>query len=119
MAREDRAVKSLARPILGLLCLLATGRHARAESATSTIESRSMVSATLGHEISYQVYLPAGYVADGSHRYPVIYLLHGRGDKQTAWATVKPDLDGLIAEGCIPALIAVMPDAPSSRRAGR
>jgi enterochelin esterase-like enzyme len=48
----------------------------------------------------------------------VIYLLHGRGDKQAAWTTIKPDLDRLIVESRIPAVIAIMPDAPSSRRAG-
>ena len=36
----------------------------------------------------------------------------------TAWPTVKSDLDRLISAGRVPPIIAVMPDAPSSRRAG-
>jgi enterochelin esterase-like enzyme len=111
-------VKSILRPVLGLLCLLATGLSARTQPAAGTIESRNAPSFTLGREIAYQLYLPPGYAADGSVRYPVVYLLHGRGDKQAAWTTIKPDLDRLIAEGRIPAVIAIMPDAPSSRRAG-
>ncbi len=48
----------------------------------------------------------------------MVYLLHGRGDKLGAWATIAPDLDRLINAGRIPPVIAIMPDAPSSRRAG-
>jgi enterochelin esterase-like enzyme len=36
----------------------------------------------------------------------------------SAWTTIKPDLDQLIAAGRIPPVIAVMPDAPSNHRAG-
>ncbi len=104
--------------VLVLLSLLATGHGGRAAEQAGTVESRTFASAVLGHEISYQLYLPAGYVPDGSVRYPVLYLLHGRGDKMTAWTTIKPDLDRLIGEHRIPAVIAIMPDAPSSRRAG-
>jgi enterochelin esterase-like enzyme len=105
-------------PILALLGLLATGLPGWAAEPAGTIESRACASAVLGHGISYQLYLPPGYVADGSVRYPVLYLLHGRGDKMAAWTTIKPDLDRLIGEHRIPAVIAVMPDASSSRRAG-
>lgn len=108
-------MKSLSQPLLGLFCLLATALQG---ATAGTIESRTVPSAVLGHDISYQLYLPPGYQPEGSVRYPVIYLLHGRGDKQAAWTTIKPDLDRLIAEGRIPAVIAIMPDAPSSRRAG-
>lgn len=87
------------------------------QSAAGTIESCSVASPALRGDVSYQLYLPPGYVADGSVRYPVVYLLHGRGDKQAAWAIIKPDLDRLIGEGRIGPLIAVMPDAPWSRRA--
>jgi enterochelin esterase-like enzyme len=101
-----------------LLGFLLIGTMSGAEPAAGVIEPRRVPSATLGHEIEYQLYLPPGYATDGSVRYPVVYLLHGRGDKQAAWTTIKPDLDRLIAAGRIPAIIAIMPDAPSSRRAG-
>jgi enterochelin esterase-like enzyme len=64
----------------------------------------------------YNVYLPAGY-AETDRRYPVIYLLHGRGDDMHAWLNVKPALDQLIASGDIPPIIAIMPDVPSLERA--
>lgn len=89
-----------------------------AATDVGTIEPHVVASATLGHDINYNLYLPAGFKVDAALRYPVIYLLHGRGDKLAAWVTIKPDLDRLIAEGRIPAVIAVMPDAPSSKRAG-
>lgn len=111
-------MKSVFRPALGLLGLLAAGLPAGAAAGAGTITSHHAPSATLGRAIDYQLYLPPGYVADGSVRYPVIYLLHGRGDRQTAWATIKPDLDRLIGENHLPPLLAIMPDAPSSRRAG-
>ncbi len=80
--------------------------------------AKAFPSASLKQDLAYQLYLPPGYAGDGSVRYPVLYLLHGRGDKMAAWTTIKPDLDRLIREGRIPAVIAIMPDAPSSRRAG-
>ena len=106
------------RPILALLGLLAAVFPTHAAETAGRIESRTVASAALGHDISYELYLPPGYVADGSVRYPVLYLLHGRGDKMAAWTTMTPDLDRLIAEGRIPAVIAIMPDASSSKRAG-
>ncbi|MGW5193823.1 alpha/beta hydrolase-fold protein [Kribbella sp. NPDC004138] len=75
-----------------------------------------MRSATLGENINYNVYLPAGYDAS-AQRYPVIYLLHGRGDSMSAWTQVKSRLDQLIGGGEIPPAIAIMPDAPWSSRA--
>ena len=101
-------------------CLLAAGPAGRAAAPQSEgkIQAQSFPSAHLGKDLAYQLYLPPGYDATGTTRYPVVYLLHGRGDKMTAWRTIKPELDRLIGEGRIPPLIAVMPDAPSSRRAG-
>ncbi|MEO6246500.1 MAG: alpha/beta fold hydrolase [Opitutaceae bacterium] len=51
-------------------------------------------------------------------RFSVIYLLHGRGNSMEAWRTIAPDLDRMIEARQIPPVIAVMPDAPSSHRAG-
>ncbi|TDW66506.1 alpha/beta hydrolase-fold protein [Kribbella pratensis] len=80
------------------------------------IKSAAVRSATLGEDINYNVYLPAGYDAS-ARRYPVVYLLHGRGDSMSAWTQVKSRLDELIGVGEIPPTIAVMPDAPWSSRA--
>jgi enterochelin esterase-like enzyme len=96
------------------LVLVAAGSVSAA--AQGTISSKSFRSATLGEDIAYNVYLPSGY-ADSTSRYPVLYLLHGRGDSMSAWTRVQSELDSLIAAGDIPPLIAVMPDAPWSSRA--
>jgi len=92
--------------------------RASALQAEGTIQSHTISSIRPGRDISYQVYLPPEYEATGTKRFPVLYLLHGRGDKMSAWTTIKPELDRLIGNGRIPPVIAIMPDAPSSRRAG-
>jgi enterochelin esterase-like enzyme len=84
--------------------------------AAGTITGAEFHSATMGEDISYNVYLPAGYSSTAT-RYPVIYLLHGRGDSKSAWTQVKGKLDEMIADGTIPPTIAIMPDAPWSSRA--
>ena len=41
--------------------------------------------------------LPAGRLCRLGERYPVLYLLHGRGDSMSAWTQMKSTLDELIA----------------------
>ena len=89
-----------------------------ATESAGIIADGAFPSSAASGRTAYLVYLPAGYDAAASARFPVVYLLHGRGDAMSAWGAMKPDLDRLIAAGKIPALIALMPDAPSSRRAG-
>ena len=84
--------------------------------APGEIVSASFRSATLGEQLHYNVYLPAGYAAS-AERYPVLYLLHGRGDDRSAWTRMQGALDELIASGEIQPTIAIMPDAPWSSRA--
>lgn len=82
----------------------------------SQIINTDFESATLGRVYQYTVYLPAGY--DGAEAmYPVVYLLHGRGDTMSDWLNARSALDRMIAAGDLPALIAVLPDMPSSDRA--
>ncbi|ARJ06431.1 hypothetical protein GCM10010988_16770 [Cnuibacter physcomitrellae] len=75
-------------------------------------------SAAIGGPIDYTVYLPPGYDGSGQTRYPSAYLLHGRGDTQAAWQQMAPVLDQMIADGTVPPMIVVMPDAPWSNRGG-
>ena len=82
-----------------------------------TLTKAEFHSPALSRLYHYNIYLPAGYESSGM-RYPVIYLLHGRGDDMSAWTTIADDLDSLIAEGSVPPIIAVIPDFPSSERAG-
>jgi enterochelin esterase-like enzyme len=84
--------------------------------AEGSIATASFRSAALGEDVAYNVYLPPGY-AGSSERYPVLYLLHGRGDSMSAWVQMKGALDALIASGEIQPTIAIMPDAPWSSRA--
>lgn len=70
------------------------------------LEQRSFVSPAIG-PLEYTVLTPER--ADGP--LPIVYLLHGRGDSAESWAPVIDDLLSL-------PLIAVLPDAPWSDRAG-
>jgi len=80
------------------------------------IEEQRLSSSVLGRDVSYSLYLPADY--EGSVRsYPVVYLLHGYTDDHTAWVQfgeVNRYADKAIAEGIIPPMIIVMPDADST-----
>jgi S-formylglutathione hydrolase FrmB len=86
-----------------------TGREdaGRAAAGTSpTLETASFRSEALASLRSYRVLLPAGYAADTRRRYPVLYLLHGKGGDHNDWAD-----KGRLAErvGDAPLLV-VMPD---------
>ncbi|MBV6443191.1 MAG: hypothetical protein EPGJADBJ_04920 [Saprospiraceae bacterium] len=76
-------------------------------------ESLQVKSATLGKEVEYSIYLPSDYETS-NRRYPVLYLLHGYTDDETAWTQFgEANLiaDRLSQAGEIPSMIIVMPDA--------
>lgn len=106
---------------VSLLIVLHLGLAAEEAQAAgrspSRVEEMQFPSPALGRASPILVYLPTGY-DESAQRLAVVYLLHGRGDNLRSWLEVKPLLDDLIASGAVPPLIAVMPDAPSSRRAG-
>ena len=83
------------------------------DRAGSTIARVTYPSLALGWHDSYLVYLPPGYRAAGSVRYPVVYLLHG--DKQGARSFLRlglqHTLDRLISTHTIRPMIAVMLEA--------
>ncbi|HET6554672.1 MAG TPA: alpha/beta hydrolase-fold protein [Dyella sp.] len=69
-------------------------------------------SRVLGTARRMHVYLPPGY-AEGSRKYPVLYLFHGGGDDDDAWISIGRAnfiLDNLIAAGQASEMIVVMPD---------
>jgi enterochelin esterase-like enzyme len=105
----------LMRRLLGVSLALVLALGATAAEAGPARAGRfvagSAPSPALGADIAYNVYLPFGYERT-SQRYPVLYLLHGRGDSMAAWTRVKAELDRLIATGQIPPVLAVLPDAP-------
>ncbi|MCC9601366.1 hypothetical protein LOC67_12495 [Stieleria sp. JC731] len=58
------------------------------------------------------VYTPPSYHANPDRQYPVLFLLHGFGDDQTAWTEVgraNVIADNLIAEGKANEMLIVMP----------
>lgn len=93
----------------------ATNATTEASAAQGTVVTGTAPAGAAGAPVEYAAYLPAGY-EDGDDEYATIYLLHGRGDTMAAWQQVSADLDRLIADGDVPPLIAVMPDAPWSDR---
>jgi enterochelin esterase-like enzyme len=103
-------------PLIAAIFLLSALKPVRGQGAGSIVLRADFQSITLGRTYQYGIYLPAGYEDSGT-RYPVIYLLHGRGDAMDAWLNASDLLDQMIADGSIPPIIAVMPDMPSSERA--
>ncbi len=76
-------------------------------------ESLSVSSKILGKEVRYSIYLPAGY-EESSRRYPVLYLLHGYTDDETAWVQfgdVNTIYEQQLLKGEAVPMIIVMPDA--------
>lgn len=107
---------------IGGQCLLAFVFHAGAFIAFGgssaglhgkVIEGLSMDSRILQRAVDFAVYLPYGY--DQSQRnYPVVYLLHGFTDDESAWiqfGEIQAAADRAIREGAIPPMLIVMPDA--------
>jgi enterochelin esterase-like enzyme len=76
------------------------------------LEGLHYSSAILGRDVNYAVYLPPDY-AVSTRRYPVVYLLHGYTDDESAWiqfGEVNMAVDRAIAGREIPPLVIVMPD---------
>jgi S-formylglutathione hydrolase FrmB len=80
------------------------------DDAGSSIASITYPSAALGWRDRYLVYLPPGYRANATRRYPVLYLLHGEDQPGASFLRLglAPTLDRLIAKHQIQPLIAVM-----------
>lgn len=81
-------------------------------------DNLSMKSMILNSERKYAIYLPPDYVTS-QRTYPVLYLLHGRGNDQTSWiqlGEVKYITDKVISAGKCTPMIIVMPDANTKHR---
>jgi enterochelin esterase-like enzyme len=80
------------------------------------LEGLTMPSPVLGRDVKYAIYLPPDY-QEGTRCYPVVYLLHGYTDNETAWiqfGEVNMAADAAIASREIPPMIVVMPDAKAT-----
>lgn len=82
-----------------------------------TITERLIVeSNVLQHKVSYSVYLPPDY-STATRWYPVVYLLHGFTGCEIDWiqyGQIDRLANAAIADGTIPPMIIVMPDADST-----
>lgn len=71
-------------------------------------EHRSYQSAAMKTKVGYNIYLPPGYAdAGNTHRYPVIYWLHGRGCSESNDQFPASTVDAALRANTIPPLIFV------------
>ncbi|MBY0536289.1 MAG: esterase family protein [Chitinophagaceae bacterium] len=104
------------RKLVFLLGLFLIAAPTISQTTGKVIEELSVKSTILNHSVRYTIYLPADY-ASSERTYPVVYLLHGYTDDNTGWlqfGEVNRYADKAIAEGTIPPMIIVMPDADST-----
>ena len=81
-------------------------------------DNLSMKSSILNSDRKYAIYLPSDYETS-QRSYPVLYLLHGGGDDQTAWiqfGEVMHIADKAVNEGKCTPMVIVMPDANTGQR---
>ncbi len=77
------------------------------------LEGLQIESKILEERVNYAVYLPPGYESNERY-YPVVYLLHGYTDDESAWiqfGEIREAADRAIASREIAPMIIVMPDA--------
>lgn len=107
---------NLLRKFVSLFIGISIFQFAIAQPMGKVIQEKTVKSTILNRNVNYSLYLPADY--DRSERtYPVVYLLHGYTDDNTAWlqfGEINRYADKAIADGTIPPMIIVMPDADSS-----
>ena len=69
-------------------------------------------SAALKRTMAYVAYLPPGYDANSSTRYPALYMLHGGSGYVTEWVDygLLKSADTLMRDGTIAPMIVVLPE---------
>ncbi len=80
----------------------------------SRIVTDTIYSQVLKTKRAYTVYLPKNFEQEKTRKYPVLYLLHGMWENNSAWANqgrVKDVMDRLTASGEACEMIIVTPDA--------
>ena len=78
----------------------------------SRVEVRTLSSTALGRDMPYKVFLPPGYDATSSTRYPVLYMLHGLGGSYAEWEGLGlfETATDLMQRGQIEPMIIVTPE---------
>ena len=87
--------------------------HALHDVPHGTVHRHYYHSQVIGADRSFLVYTPASYVSDTDARFPVLFLLHGFGDDETAWTEVGRAhfiADNLMADSRAKPMIIVMPN---------
>ena len=81
----------------------------------TTVIPEHFYSSLLDRNTWYEVVLPPGY-AQGTQRYPVLYMLHGAMGGASEWLEVglHKAADSLWSEGELPPFIVVLPDGGNS-----
>ena len=96
-----------------LVSMMAFAANAQNSATGMVKEGLTFESKILKSKVGYAVYLPYG-ASQNQRRYPVVYLLHGYSDNETGWVQYG-EIDRImnegIANGTIPPMIIVMPDA--------
>ncbi len=103
------------RTLITLLCICCINL-AFTQNMGKVIEQETVKSSILNRDVTYSIYFPADY-SSSERTYPVVYLLHGYTDNNTGWlqfGEINRYADKAIADGTIPPMIIVMPDADSS-----
>jgi enterochelin esterase-like enzyme len=75
------------------------------------MESLGMYSQILGQEVRYSVCLPKDYHTTNME-YPVVYLLHGLGDNETAWleyGRISQIVNNKVEEGKVVPMVFIIP----------
>ncbi len=116
MEIKTKVMRTLLKQFSAALLFLFLLNIALAQPIGKVIEQKSVKSTIMGKDVIYSIYLPYDY-AQSERSYPVVYLLHGYTDDNTAWiqfGEVNRYADKAIAEGTIPPMIIIMPDADST-----
>lgn len=115
MTSKERPTAFLIALFLAVLLMALPGK-VRAEDGSAAqgqvLEGLHFSSSVLNRDVNYAVYLPPDYATSG-RRYPVVYLLHGYTDDESAWiqfGEVNAAADRAIAAREIPPMIIAMPD---------
>ena len=58
--------------------------HGVSQAEALPVERVTFYSQSVARELAFNIILPAGYDRSGK-RYPVLYLLHGRGSNLDSW----------------------------------
>ncbi len=100
--------------IVALVFLIVMVQNTNAQMPIGkVIEDNTFESKLMKKDVNYAIYLPPDYQTS-ERKYPVVYLLHGYTDNHIAWiqfGEVQQAADAGIANGTIPPMIIVMPDA--------